>query len=142
MSTFCLILFSTYVFISMIAYSINYKNKMKGLNGIPTIQCFNPIKWFSVFYGFVLKFLLPKHVFEQYVLRIYDPDCSICIDEGSCVGGVDCGVDCACGCNTLAKMYSPLEKDSGGNWGPIIWNKIKYQKIRESFPVKIEPKYG
>lgn len=138
---YCLIVFSGYLIISGIAYLVNKSNKKQGLKGIPTKDCFNPLKWLSVLYGFTLKILIPRHVFEQYVLRMYDPDCSVCIKEGKCIGGLTCGNQCACGCDTIAKMYSPTEADSGENWGPIIFNKKEYQELRKDYPVKITITY-
>lgn len=142
MFKFCLLIFSIYSFISLIAVAVNENNKRKGLKGISTKDCFNPLKWLSVLYGFTLKILIPRHVFEQYVLRIYDEDCQVCVEEGKCVGGSICGSDCACGCDTLAKMYSPTESDSGENWGPIVFNKKEYERHREQYPVKIKIEYG
>lgn len=142
MLNFCLLVFSAYLIISGVALRVNNLNKKKGLKGIPTKDCMNPLKWGSVAYGFFLKLIIPKHVFEQYVLRMYDPDCEVCVKEGKCIGGSTCGTECACGCDTIAKMYSPVEEDSGGNWGPIIFNKEKYQKLREEFPAKITVRYG
>lgn len=142
MFKFCLLIFSVYLLVSFVAMTINKNNKRKGLKGIPTKDCINPLKWMSVLYGFTLKLLIPRHVFEQYVLRMYDEDCQICVKEGKCVGGTICGSDCSCGCDTIAKMYSPTEKDSGDNWGPIIFNKKEYEELRKETPVKITIEYG
>ena len=142
MLKYFLIAFSVYVLTSLAALWVNHQNKSKGLKGIRNIDCINPIKWMSVLYGFFLKLLIPKHVFEQCVLRMYDSDCAPCIKEGICIGGLTCGKDCACGCDTLAKMYSPIESDSGENWGPIVFNKNKYLKLREHFPIKITIQHG
>ena len=140
MSNFFSVLFSAYVVAVTLAIYINSKNKLKGLKGITWVDCLNPVKFLSVLYGFLLKTLIPLHVFEQYVLRIYNKDCNVCIKGGSCIGGTRCGSDCACGCDTLAKMYSPLEEDSAGNWVKIEWNKDKYEAKRKLYPIKIEIK--
>ena len=132
-----LIILGLYLVASLSAVIINYRNKQKGLKGISWVSCFNPIKFFNVAIGLLFKLILPLHVFEQLVLRIYDEDCKVCLDEGKCVGGSACGEECACGCDTVAKMYSPLESDSGENWGPIIWNKNKYEELRKEYPIEI-----
>lgn len=141
MYKFYLIVFSLYIVSVIIALIINNKNKKIGLKGIDVIECFNPFKFLSVAYGYLLKLLIPHHVFEQYVLRFYDEDCSVCIENGKCIGGKVCGSECGCGCDVFAKMYSPLEKDSGGNWDSIVFNKDKYSKIRDEYPIEISIKY-
>lgn len=125
---FFLILISIYIVGAVSALYVNNKNVKKGLKGIPWKDCFNPVKWMSVLYGFFLKVFIPPHVFEQLILRVYDPECQPCVENGKCVH---------CGCDTIAKMYSPLERDSDNNWDTIIWNKRKYKQHREKFPVKI-----
>jgi hypothetical protein len=108
----------------------------KGLEGIPYLQCNNPIKLFSVVVGFFLYFLFPMHILEQYILRFYDEDC-----RKECLLGHD-GHCVTCGCHTKSKMWSPLEKDSQARWGKIIWRKSKYQALRKKYPVKINITYG
>lgn len=124
----------SYLVISTLALGVNNRLKSKGFKGIPNKDCFNPLKWFSVFIGYILKWVIPLHVFEQFVLRLYDPECRPdCILRGPCK---------ECACDALAKAYSPLEKCSKGNYPKIIWSKSKYEKFREEFPVRIEVKYG
>ncbi len=135
-------LLSLYLILSLSAVLVNYRNISKGLGGIPYKDCLNPAKWFSVGYGFLLKFVIPPHVLEQYVLRFYEPDCQVCLRNGKCVGGTKCGKDCACGCDTLAKMYSPFETDSGENWGKIIFNETLYKQHRREYPIEIKVNYG
>ena len=129
------ILLGGYLFGMLSALSYNFWIKREGANGIEWKQCFNPIKHFSVAIGFIMT-LIPQHIFEQYVLRVYDDYC-----RPNCLLGNEGKCD-SCGCSTYAKMMSPLEKDSRGNWGTIIWSKKKYKEHREKYPVKIEPKYG
>lgn len=139
---FFIIVFSLYFIFGGFAIWLNFGNKRKGLKGIPYKQCLNPVKWFSVFYGYLLKLIIPLHVFEQYAIRIYTEDCQVCIANGKCIGGSKCGAVCGCGCDTLAKMYSPFEEDSGENWGGIIFNKKKYHAVRQNYPIKIKIEYG
>ena len=141
MWTYFLILISIYLTIGLSAVLINKFSINKGLKGIPVYQCFSPVKWMSVLYGFILKTIVPLHIFEQYVLRIYDKDCSVCVKNGKCIGGLNCGFNCACGCDTLAKMYSPFETDSGHNWDKIIFNKKKYEEFRKKYPITINISY-
>lgn len=125
-----------YTISCILAVCYNYWLKGQGSNGIKWVECLNPVKHFNVLIGFIFYFLIPSHVFEQFVLRVYDdycrPNCLL-ENKGRCV---------SCGCNTYAKMMSPLEEDSKGNWSKIIWNKKKYEEIRKKYPVKIEVKYG
>ncbi len=124
-----------YIIAALCAMVYNYVLRRKGLEGISYVQCFNPIKLISVWIGFTLWLLVPMHIFEQYVLRFYDPECrTSCLlgNDGSCV---------KCGCNTTAKMWSPLEKDSNYNWGKIIFSRRKYRELRNKYPVKIKIEY-
>lgn len=109
--------------------------KSKGLKGIPYKDCWSPKKFLSVGLGFFLS-IIPQHVFEQFVIRVYDDYC-----RPNCLKGNGGKCD-ECGCHTYAKMMSPFEEDSRANWGKIIWNKQKYQEIRSKRPVKINIEYG
>lgn len=137
------VLVVSYLGISGYALKINYDNKRDGFEGVPWLDCINPKKWYSVLYGTILYIIIPPHVFEQYVLRFYAEDCQVCIKAGKCVGGSSCGADCSCGCDTLKKMYSPFEKDSGNikgvgrSWTKIIRDKKKYEAVRRNSPVSI-----
>lgn len=122
-----------YLFFSTLCLIANYRLKKGNLAGISNFQCFNPVKWFSVGIGFVLKFLFPWWIFEQYVLRFYDADCAPCKKAGKCIAG-----DSPCGCDFYAKAWSPVEKCSNGNWGPIIWSKKEYMQLRQDYPIKIK----
>ena len=133
MMTAILIIGFIYILAVLACRRANSKLKSEGLKGIGYSECYSPKKLFSVVMGFALNCLIPSHVFEQYVLRFYDKDCKPCLDKGKCT---------MCGCNTKAKMWSPLEEDSGDNWGPIIWNKEEYESLRSKFPVQIDVKYG
>lgn len=123
-----------YLLGTVTALIYNRALKGYGLKGIGYKQCFNPLKQFSVILGFSLS-LIPDHIIEQYVLRLYDTDCRAeCYlgNGGKCV---------SCGCNTKAKMCSPFEMDSKDRWGRIEWSKEKYKKTRELYPVKITINY-
>lgn len=123
-----------YLFGSVMALRYNKKLKKQGFKGISTAECFNPKKWFSVFIGYLFKFLIPQHVFEQYVLRFYDPECRpLCMLKGPCD---------VCGCDAIAKGWSYSETCSKGNWPRVIFNKKEYEEFRKNYPVKIEIKYG
>lgn len=126
------VLLFVYILGSMIAMSMNYSLKNKGLKGIEWYECFSVYKQFNVAIGFVLKSIIPFHIFEQYVLRFYDEDCKPCLDKGKCL---------YCGCDTKAKMWAPGEEDSNDNWGKIIWSKKEYEKYRKRFPVQIKTEY-
>ena len=113
-----------------------YLKKSKGLSGILWKECFSPVKMLSVFIGFLLFVIIPMHIFEQYVLRFYDPYCRekcLMSEAGACD---------SCGCNAKAKMWSPIERCSRSNWPEIIFSKKKYLQRRKEFPVKIIPEYG
>ena len=125
------------IFIYVIGFGLCYLKVLdleaQGYEEMTCKDCLNPMKWFSVVTGFILKYLVPPHILEQMVLRLYDEDCSMCYKNGVC------GV---CGCDSIAKAYSPTESCSGDNWGPIIFDKQKYQKLREEFPIEIKISYG
>lgn len=125
-----------YGFGCLSALMYNYWIKKQGAKGIKWVDCLNPVKHLSVLIGFIFYFLIPEHVFEQLVLRVYDDYC-----RPNCLLGNNGKCD-SCGCNTYAKMMSPLEEDSRGNWGSIIWSKKKYKSLREQYPVKIKATYG
>lgn len=124
-----------YVCGAALAVLFNFNLKSKGLTGIPWMQCLNPIKMFNVGYGYVLGLLVPQHVFEQYVLRLYSECREECLlgNRGKCT---------KCGCSTYQKMLAPGETDSKDRWGKIIWNKKKYKELREKYPVQIKITYG
>lgn len=129
------VVFGGYLIAGVLASVYNARLKRNGLAGISWSECFSPRKMFSVFLGFVVSFSLPDHIFEQLVLRFYDPECRPdCLESesGSCKH---------CGCNTRAKMASPFEKCSAGNWGEIIWSESKYRQFRAMYPVKIKVEY-
>lgn len=117
--------------ISALIFNYDIK-KAKGSKGIEWIECFSPVKMFSVVLGGIMYMIIPMHVFEQYVLRFYDDHCrEACLlgNGGKCI---------SCDCNTRAKMWSPLEKDSKNNWGKIIWSKKRYAELRKKYPLKIK----
>lgn len=136
--------FSITPIIALIAYIIGFSVcclkvfslKRQGYNEMQCKDCLNPMKWLSFIVGFTMKFLIPKHVFEQLVLRIYDEECRReCYnsEDGRCV---------ECGCDAIAKAYSPQEQCSRGNWGPIIFNERAYRLHRKEYPISIKIKYG
>lgn len=130
------IIFWIYIVGAICACIANYVMKKKGLEGISYKECFNPLKMLSVLIGFALKYIIPQHIFEQFVIRFYDEDCrSECIlgNDGNCV---------ACGCDTIAKMWSPIEECKKKRWGKIIWSKKKYTAYRQLYPLKIKIQYG
>lgn len=69
------ILIGIYLFGCLSATLYNYWIKKQGAEGIEWKECLNPIKHLSVLVGFTLYFLIPQHVFEQFVLRVYDEYC-------------------------------------------------------------------
>ena len=125
------------VFIYLVGFSFCYSKvrqlQAEGYDEMTFKDCFNPLKWISVAMGFILKYLVEPHVLEQMVIRLYDESCKPCYRDGVCH---------VCGCNSIAKAYSPIESCSADNWGPIIFNKQKYEKLREEFPVEIKITYG
>lgn len=131
---FNLILF-VYCFGAACCLFVNVKLKKDGYSGIPWIKCFDPRKYFSFVIGNVIPWIIPQHVFEQFVLRVYDPFCRAnCIvgNGGFCVG---------CGCATYQKMLSPIEECAKGYWPKIIWNKEEYLELRKNDPVSILVKH-
>lgn len=125
-----------YLFSGISACIANYFMRKKGLKGISYLECFNPLKMISVLVGFILKYVIPQHILEQYVIRFYDEDCRrecVFSSDGKCV---------SCGCDAIAKMWSPIEEDSKKRWGKIIWRKSKYRAFREKYPLKIKIQYG
>lgn len=96
-------------------------------------DCLDPRKWFSYVLGNVMMTLLPPHILEQFVLRVFDKECRECVKNGKCYH---------CGCDMPARAYDPFTDCSGGNWGPIVFNKSEYLKIREEYPVEIKIEYN
>lgn len=129
------ILLGGYLFGMLSALSYNFWIKRQGAEGIEWKQCLNPIKHLSVFVGFTIG-LIPPHVCQQYTLRWNDDYC-----KPNCLMSENGRCD-SCGCKVWQKMASPFEKDSRGNWGPIIWSKKKYEELREQYPVTITVTYG
>lgn len=112
-----------------------YVLKKQGFNHYGYRTALNPVKWFNFLVGYILKFLMPPHIIEQMAIRLNDDEClPECYNSkyGNCK---------YCGCNALAKAYSPLEQCSNANWGPIIFDKKEYEKFRKEYPVTIIIKY-
>lgn len=125
---------SLYVIGSVSAYLVNVNLKNQGFTGISTAEVLNPLKWVSVFIGYFLKFVIPLHILEQYILRFYDPECRPdCMLVGRCK---------TCGCDSVCKAWSPMEECSKKNWPKIIWSKKEYEAFRKKFPVQIKIEYG
>lgn len=95
-------------------------------------DCLNPRNWVSYVTGHLMMRLLPPHVLEQYILRLFDSECRECVTNGKCHH---------CGCDMPARAYDPFTSCSAGNWGPIIFDKSKYAKLREEYPIEIQIKY-
>ena len=133
MLTFLYSLLFIYALGFLLCYSKVRRLQAKGYNEMTCKDCTNPVKWFSVVMGFTLKHLIPPHVLEQMVLRLYDESCKPCYNDGTCH---------VCGCASIAKAYSPIESCSADNWGPIVLNKEEYKKLRAEYPVQIKINYG
>lgn len=128
-----------YFFSAVMAIVYNMYLKHQGFDGISWLDCFNPIKMFSVFIGTVLSILLPLHIFEQYVHRVYEPDCSQCIKAGKCII-IDEGsgeLVNNCGCSPLKRALSPIE-ECVGRYDKIIFSKSKYEAERKKWPVTVK----
>lgn len=126
MITLIIILFSTYClgfFTCLIKTSSNEK--------IRWVDCLDPRKWISVVVGNSLMLLVPPHILEQMALRVYDPECKECVQNGKCFD---------CGCDMPAKAYDPNQVCSRGNWGKIIWDKrdFLHWKSQVSYKIKVE----
>lgn len=103
----------------------------KELENIRFQDVINPLKWGSVLFASFMKMMFPLHIVEQLILRMYDMQCRKCVAKGSCEH---------CGCD-IAKVYTPWDVCSDGNWGVMVENKREYEKIREEFPVEIIIRY-
>lgn len=108
------------------------KLKEQGYEEMQYCHCFDPRKWLSFAVGFLLKYLVPNFVLEQYVIRLYDPYC-----KSNCYESVD-GKCVKCGCDAVAKAMSPSETCSAGMWGPIELSRRKYEAHREEYPITIK----
>ena len=125
-----------YYFLAVFAAMMyNFYLRKKGLKGVRYRSLLSPKKLFSVFYGFLLSIILPQHIFEQLVLRVYDPYC-----RSKCLKG-NMNRCIHCGCNVYAKMMSPFEEDSNYNWGKIIFSRSEYERLRSKYPVDIKVVY-
>ena len=92
----------------------------------------NPFKWFSLLISAVFISLIPEHVIEQMVLRLYDDECKGCKAQGYCSD---------CGCAMPEKAFDPAASCSKGNWGPMILRKKAYKEFRKQFPITIKVTY-
>lgn len=126
-------IFVIYFLSTALALKKNNQIKKDDNEGIPWVQCFNPLVHFSVAIGMTLA-LIPLHIWEQIFIRIYGDECRDCFISRTCQHGGQCG------CDTRAKALSPFEscsKSKDKNFGPIVWSRKKYEKIREDSPVKL-----
>lgn len=105
-----------------VAISYNSYNISLGYTGIPWKQCFNPLKMLSFVLGWGIS-IVPKHIIDQYVIRLYSKDCRQCFKEGECFNEENEN----CGCPPYQKACSPFEACMG-HWDPIIWSKKKWEK--------------
>lgn len=134
-----------YLFLSIVLFiwfsagitCLNMRKNLKrtGYDVFAWYVCFSPKKILSVVYGFLLKILIPEHIFEQMVLRKYDSYC-----RPNCIEGNNGHCD-KCGCDTIAKMNSPFESCSRGMWGSMILSKRKYKQHRVKYPIEILTRY-
>lgn len=86
----------------------------------------NPIKWFSVALGFVVRILIPTHILEQLAWRLVL--CYPCYEKGYCTH---------CGCSFPDKGYVFFEKCSEGKWGPFK-NKENWKAQKETFKFELK----
>lgn len=105
-------------------YAIVHWSELKNIRGQDMI---NPLKWGSVVFASFMKMMFPLHIVEQLILRMYDMECRKCVAAGSCMH---------CGCS-IEKVYTPWDKCSDGNWGPMVEDAEVYRKMREEFPVEV-----
>lgn len=130
-------LFKTVGFLAVVAvagwYFAKFMCKREAAKVGADVDCNDPKKWASFLFGIVIEKIIPPHVFEQFVLRVYDDDCKSCIKAGNCT---------TCGCKAYAKMMVPWEKDSRSNWSQIIWSKEKYKAWRDQFPATVTVTYS
>lgn len=98
-------------------------------------DAFNPLIWYQFIAGYLLHWVMPRYVMEQYLIRFYDDFCRkncYLSEDGKCVN---------CGCDVNKKVLVPGATCAGGYWGPIVWNKKEYIKFREEYPVEIKITY-
>lgn len=125
-------LFGSWFFLAVCAYVVYYSIHHKSELANTRLQDYiNPLKWGSVLYATFMKLLFPMHIVHQLILRMYDMECRACVREGSCIH---------CGCD-ISKVYTPWDRCSAGNWGPMVEDAEEYRKMREEFPVEITIKY-
>lgn len=95
----------------------------------------NPLKWISVLYATVMRWMFPDHVVEQLIIRMYNSECRECVLGNECK-------HCHC---EMSKVYVPWEECSLHEWGRMIMSKKKYKEYRDDIPVEITvifPKVG
>ncbi len=120
------------IYIAGVLIALVYKS-LNPERSVRTKDLFNPRSWVSFVMGSFFVQLIPPHVVEQLALRLYDDECgNICVKQGFCYD---------CGCSMPAKAMDPNASCSLGNWGPIEFDKEKYRKIREKYPVQIKINY-
>jgi hypothetical protein len=103
----------------------------------------DPVKWFYVVYAWLLEKLIPPHILEQMIIRLYEPDCFKMVPDPkdktqmikvSCRENGECFY---CGCD-MNKVYVPYDSCSEGNWGSMIFNKKAYAEWRKKYPIKLK----
>lgn len=130
------VLLSLYLFGASTCLLYRYRLHKKGYVTFKWLECFHPKKLFSVCYGFFIKLIIPEHIFEQMVIRRYDPYCRpncLLSPMGACKH---------CGCSAEAKMNSPFEYCVKRHWGTMILRRKNYMKHREEYPISILLKFG
>ena len=135
-----LLLFIIFVYgIAVIsALLFNAKLKREKFDGIHWKECFSPIKHLSFILGTIIA-QIPWWVMDQYVMRFYDDNCRVCIEDGLCI---DPDTKKSCGCNARKKVSSPFEVCKKGNFGKIIFNKEEALNHLNSIKYKIKVVYG
>lgn len=135
-----LVLFILFIYmISVISALIfNAKLKMDKFDGIHWKECFSPLKHLSFMLGTIIA-QIPWWIMDQYVMRFYDDECRVCIEEGLCI---DPDTKKSCGCNARKKAASPFEKCKKNNFDKIIFNKEEAINHLKNTNYKIKVIYG
>jgi len=105
--------------------------------GYKLVHIINPVKWYSIVIGKILKkygFGEQKdlfHIYEQYTFRA--TMCNLCLEEGKCL---------SCKCDMPDKMLVPFEMCDLKRWGPIIQDKEQWENFKKENKIKITAKSG
>jgi hypothetical protein len=99
--------------------------------GYYLIDIINPVKWFRVLEGLIMKRYIKWHIVEQLAIRFVE--CRSCLDAGKCY---------KCGCDAAAKMLIMEETCSDNKWGSLFKDESEWREIKDKYKIDIHVSRG